>query len=951
MKYPHLEPIGTGSSHPAWRSAGTDLASAERLSRGPDDVVSVVRYVEILRRSGKSTQGREVLRSLIPEDGNPPLAALAAANTYWTQGYTSEADDHYKYAERGYAAAGDHDGVFAARIGLARSARIAYTSDKQAVLEAAIAAGADSADRHLHADLDRERSGWRLLVGDHETAATLAGRAADVHREAGDRYLLSLADVLRGRALNAAGDRTAAVDLVRAQVAIATEIGSTELKMVAVVFLAQFLQRGVAVGGPEWEAAKGTITDALETADDPFTVAELSLPLAHLHTTAGEFAEAERYLESYSRYYESVGGNAVGEANLLKARARVELARNGGRSIRGFLRLPRSFAALRRAQKTFRASARIYEEAGLTAGAESIHRNLALVELLCSGHSRGARKLPSTARNALDRAREHLFHAEQQNIAGDPASALEAYRLAETEAVESGATMFAVAAATGSAMMAHALDDAAGTALHIRSAIRYSETIRGAVASGSARRYIADTVRAQYEHAMLLAVEIGDGPLVMELAERLRTDRLAGLLRRSATDLPARLAGLLTEIARVGAAVAERDPSRRGVRSAAAIDGLGDLGDLDDQSPAELRRRLDGLYARLAEQTSELFADVYGAEPLRMDRLAGVRVDVLIAVPVQSVEGHQHIVSVWRSPDGTCVAKDVRVTDEVVRLREALTGDDHEERLKLRADDLTALSVILPDPFVRRLHSANGPVPVVVIPTGWLWAVPFAALPLSTADDGLLVDHADVVLTPSLRFLTALQDRPPSEEPPPAAVSWHDPHSGIAAAELDGLAAHPDGHDRITEPAHVAPAFIRGGDRWRTAVLAAHGNREPGLAHAILAGPAVVLSAADFLDGTTTPPPYLSFASCHSGFPGGDDQYEPLGLALAALAAGATHVVSAHFEIGSQDRIVSSCLSRLYQELHVTRSPAAALAAILRAPSLRRLPLYRWAAVTVIGTL
>ncbi|WP_410611115.1 CHAT domain-containing protein [Amycolatopsis sp. lyj-109] len=910
--------------------------------------MSVVRYVEILRRIGESTRAREVLRSLLPESWDEPLAALAVGNTYWTQGYTSEADDHYENAERGYAVADDRDGVFAARIGLARSARIAYTAGKQAVLEAAIAAGADSTDTHLHADLDRERSGWCLLVGDHETAAALASRAADVHRDAGDRYLLSLADVLRARALNAAGDRTAAVDLVQAQVAIATEIGSNELKMVAVVFLAQFLQRGVAVGGPEWEAAKGTIADALEVADDPFTVAELSLPLAHLHTTAGEFAEAERYLESYSRYYESVGGNAVGEANLLKARARVELARNGGRSVRGFLRLPRSASTLWRARKAFLDSARIYEEAGLTAGAEGIHRHLELVDILGSGHSRGARKLPGAARNALDRAREHLFFAEQQNIVGDPASARESYRLAETEAVESGATMFAIAAATGSAMMAHALGDRTGTAMHIRSAIRYSETIRGAVASGSARRYIADTVRSQYEHAMLLAVVIGDGPLVMELAERLRTDRLAGLLRRSAADLPVQLAGLLAEIARVGAAVAERDPSRRGVRAAAAID---DLGDLDDQSPAELRRRLDGLYTRLSEQTSDLFADVYGAEPLRMDRLADVRVDVLIAIPVQSVEGDQHIVSVWRSPDGTCVAKDVPVTGEITRLRESLTGDRHEDRLRLRAGDLTTLSAILPDPFERRLRAAAGPVPVVVIPTGWLWAVPFAALPLSPTDGGLLVDHADVVLTPSLRFLTALQDRPPSEAPPPAAVSWHDPHSGIAAAELDGLAAHPAGHDRITEPAHVTSAFVRGGDRWRTAVLAAHGNREPGLAHAVLAGPAVVLSAADFLDGTTTPPPYLSFASCHSGFPSGDDQYEPLGLALAALAAGATHVVSTHFEIGSQDRIVSSCLAQLYQALHATRSPAAALATILRAPSLRRLPLYRWAAVTVIGTL
>jgi chromosome condensin MukBEF MukE localization factor len=31
----------------------------------------------------------------------------------------------------------------------------------------------------------------------------------------------------------------------------------------------------------------------------------------------------------------------------------------------------------------------------------------------------------------------------------------------------------------------------------------------------------------------------------------------------------------------------------------------------------------------------------------------------------------------------------------------------------------------------------------------------------------------------------------------------------------------PSGHDRITDTAQVAPAFVRGGDRWRSAVLAA----------------------------------------------------------------------------------------------------------------------------------
>lgn len=944
MKYPHLEPVGTANSDPAWRLAATDLPGAARLSvPTDDDVVAAVRHVEILRRMGHSTRGRELLRALAPVGADVPLVALAIGNTFWTQGNATDAIGPYEDALRGYTDIGDHDGVFAARIGLARAARISYRKEKRTLLDDAINAGADSTDAHLLADLDREQSAWDLLAGDDEAATALAGRAAATHRGVGDRYLVGLAEVLRARALNAAGDRTAALELMRAQLATATEIGSDELKMVAVVYVAQFLQRGVAVGGHEWAMAKQTITDALEEADDPFTMAELILPLAHLYTTAGEFDEAERCLDEYSRYYGSIGGNAISSANFLKARARVELARNGGRSIRGFLRLPRSLNSLRRARQMFLESAQAYEQAGLTAGVEGVRWHLQLVDILGSGHSKGARRLTSTARNALDRARDHLFYAEQQNTARNPAMALESYRNAEAEAVEAGATMFAVAAAAGSALMAHALGDDAGTATHIRAAINHAEQVRGAVATASARQHVADTLRAQYEHAMLLAAGIGDGDLVLELAERLRTDRLAGLVRRGAADLPPDLADLLAEIARVGAAVAELDPSQRGVRSARSID------DLVDQSPTELRQRLDDLYVRLRERTNELFADVYGAEPLRMDRLVDVRQDVLIVLPVQSVEGDQHLVSVWRSPDGTCVATVVPVTAQVVRLRDGLIGRGTAERLPLRIAGLAPLRPIVPAALAQRLKAAVQPLPLVVIPTGWLWAVPFAALPLSEVDNALLVDHADVVLAPSLRFLIALREREQIDRPSRAAVSWYDPDSGIDAPELDGLDAHPGGHDRITDTTRVAPTFVRGGDRWHSAVLAAHGNREPGLAHAVVAGGSVVLSAADFLDGTTAPPPFLSFASCHSGFPSGDDQYEPLGLALAALAAGATHVLSTHFEIGSNDRIVSGCLSRLYAALPTTHSPVAALAAVLRDPALRRLPLYRWAALTVIG--
>lgn len=948
MKYPHIDPAGGDLGGPGWRLAGIDLpAAVGALAHHDGTVVETIRLAEVLRRQGKSTESRALLRVPRPRGHEIPLVALATANTYWTQGNAADARAPYAEAVRGYTELDDVDGVLAARIGLARCARMTYDKSRLAVLDAAVDAGRRCEDSYLLADLDRERAAWDLLTGDHDSALHLADRAAAVHRAVGDLYLLGLADVLRARAMNGTGDRLAAIDLVRAQIDRAIDIGSDELKMVGVVYLAQFLQRGVVVGTPEWAAAKEIINDALEAADDPFTQAELILPLAHLHTTAGEFAEAQRCLDEYGRLYRALGGNKIGEANLLKARARLELARNGGLSLRSLRHLPRSLKNLKTIQKAFKQARRVYEEAGLTSGVDNVQWHIELVDILGAGHSTGARRLRSDARDALDRTRDYLLYAELQNSAGNSTEALAAYQTAETEAVHAGATTFAVAAAAGSAEMAYALHDAAATTRHLRSAVDHAESIRAAVATGTARRHIANTLRAHYEHAMLLAAKLDDGDLVVEIAERLRTERLAGLLRRGHTTLPADLAGLLDEIGRVNDALTVRDPSLRGVRSALPID------DLADHSHGELVARLDELRGLLAERTNDLFADAFGAEPVRMRRLAALREDVLIIVPVSSADGDQ-IVSVWRSPSGACHAAVVAVSEAVAELRTALTQRDMKGRITLLARSLAPLRALLPDAFREFLIGSDDPIKLVVVPTGWLWAVPFAALPLSPDASHLLVDHADTVLTPSLRFLTALTDRIADTDAPPAAVSWLDPEAGFQAPELAALASHPAGHVTLTGTHQLKDAFVRGGGQWRTAVLAAHGNRSPGLAHAVTAGRQPVLTAADFLDGDAHAPRYLSLTSCHSGFPDGDDQHEPLGLALTALAAGATSVLSAHFEIDSVDGPMRDCLTRLYRAMPDHDSLPALLAHILRdrthrGPS-QSTWLYQWAALTVIGT-
>ena len=114
-----------------------------------------------------------------------------------------------------------------------------------------------------------------------------------------------------------------------------------------------------------------------------------------------------------------------------------------------------------------------------------------------------------------------------------------------------------------------------------------------------------------------------------------------------------------------------------------------------------------------------------------------------------------------------------------------------------------------------------------------------------------------------------------------------------------------------------------------------------------------VLTAADYVDGSATPPQFLSLASCHSGYPDGDDPHEPLGLALAALGAGVDQVVSSTFELDSRPSPATDCLTALYAALEHTDDVPVALAAAQRACRAMwrgvEEPLYRWAIICVIG--
>ncbi|MBO0610766.1 CHAT domain-containing protein [Myceligenerans salitolerans] len=948
MRYPGLAPAGSGPPGSGWALAGSDLAAAERTLRPPATGAGAVRLAEVLRRRARLAEALRVLGDARADGPVRPLLWLAEGNVRWNDGDLPRAVAAFRAADRAWEATGDRDGRLAAQLGVARCERMTVGRRGRAALDVAQRTAVDVVDVDLLADLRRERAAWALLGGEHDAALRFAREASETHRNTGDRYLAGLADVLVARARQAGGDEDRAIGVLHEVRASAVEIGSYDLEQLSVIYLGNFLQRAAAPDSSRWRAAETMLREEIDRATDPITRAEMLLPLAHLHLAAGEFDRAQAELDEYLRLYTLVGGNRVSTGNYHKARARLELARGGGSgAMRMVRRTPRLIAALRDTRRNLRRAASAYRDAGLEPGRRSIEWHLGVLDLMAAG------KPPTphmtAVGNRFDAALRRLVVGEALRTSHRWADARTAYAQAEADALACGSTVMAVAATACQAEVAVAAGDAGGALDAIRSMLRHAEAIRAAVAVGPARGNIGAVVRSHYERAAVLAARLGDADLVLELVERLRTERLAGLLRSGTQQLPEDVRDLLARIDDTNTALLNASP---GVRSVAAAEELAVL------APEVLAARLESLYAELGRRTSDLFAAAVGAVPVDWDAVTAVRNDILALVTVPDGD-RETVIVVWRPADGDGAVTVTEVDDELASLRDTLVRPDSQgllDRVDLTGSDLHPVRRLLPPAFTAAARAASTPIKLVVVPTSWLWAVPFAGVPLVDDGSAVLVEAADLVLAPSLRFLVEVTTTraPAGTACGIGAVSWRARDAGIVAPEIDALRHHAGSTVRLDRPEDVREAFVRGGHRYRTAVLAAHGNREPGLAQAVVDGNRPVLSASDYLDGDSVPPRFLSLASCHSGYPHGEDPHEPLGLALAALTAGVEQVVSSAFELDAYEGPATDVLRQVYTELAHDGDAPAVLCRTLRdgyrTGRYAGEPLYRWAVLSVIGT-
>jgi tetratricopeptide (TPR) repeat protein len=954
MKYPGLPAVGRDPARPAWNLAGRDLDQAgEQLSRTPErgTVLAVMRF-EAARRAGRTADAHRLVAdalALAQDEKDRILAHFAAGTLGWHTGETRSAHENYGLVRRYGETAGDRPVALAGRLGLLRSRRLHLDAEGLTDSLGLMEEAEDLGDDDLVADACRESAAWHLMRGQADAAGLYARRAISVHESAGDAYLLGSAEVLAARALNHAGQIEASVVLLRSVRRRALDLRSSDLELQVVTYLGQFLQRGVGPDSPRWAEAREILETALTRSQDPVTQAEILLPLAHLWLSSGRLDDCAEALNRYVLLYASAGGNLIAEANAAKVRARLDLARAQALPYGAFTRPVRLAGAALRTRRLFRQAVSLYRRAGLPTAEASVAWEVDLIDAVTSGSRRsGPPRARSASPDALVQARQAFTDGMRERARGREAASVHHFEVAEQAAVNAQAGLLAIAASGQLAGVAFRTGDRERARRAVQETVQRAERFRGAVDNGAARQRIAAMVRTEYEHAALLAHELDDPSLVLEVAERLRTEQITALLtRRSSVHLPPEITDVLEEIDAVNEELARRE-TPGGALLIRALPRTSVAG-LDE---VELQRRLATARRNMSDLTSSAFSEIYDAPPAGLDELVeSITVDVIAMLPV-GIAGTEQILAVWRGPDGRCASQLTPMTESLIRLRRHLTSPSPLDRIGLTDRDLGPLGTVFPRALVDRLNQSRSVLPLLAIPAGWLWAVPWAATPID--HDGSttvpLLKRADLTFTPSLRMRRAARRSRSQEPPAEGVVSFALPT--MKTADLEALSKL--GNRYVSLDGHAAPGTVLlhpQGRAWKLAVVAAHGNREPGLAQALVNDKGVaILAAAHFLTATSNPPRRLVMAACHGLYPPGGDPHEPLGLAVCALAAGVEEVGSSHVEIDFGTDLPSRILADMYRGMDTGETMSRALANAQRrhlGPTSE--PLVRWAVMATLG--
>jgi hypothetical protein len=235
--------------------------------------------------------------------------------------------------------------------------------------------------------------------------------------------------------------------------------------------------------------------------------------------------------------------------------------------------------------------------------------------------------------------------------------------------------------------------------------------------------------------------------------------------------------------------------------------------------------------------------------------------------------------------------------------------------------------------------------PLLIVPLGGLWALPWPAVP---ADGEFLGERFTLAVAPSLTLADHVRQSGAAGRPRTVG-QWRSPeieHHQLVAFTDDARVSL----ERF-ESADAALAAVTSGEGHDLVVIAGHGRPVPGIVHHLELAPRVLLTPAALLDART--PAELVLAACWGAHAPGAADSDPLTLATIALARGSRAVLATTSEL-ADDPPASRFLNGVLYRLPAVTMPAALhdmTRRFLADPRHRDGYLSRWAPLITIGTV
>ncbi|BBY46586.1 hypothetical protein MARA_00160 (plasmid) [Mycolicibacterium arabiense] len=527
----------------------------------------------------------------------------------------------------------------------------------------------------------------------------------------------------------------------------------------------------------------------------------------------------------------------------------------------------------------------------------------------------------STAGPNYPRGRAHAIHGLARCAANAKTwrSAIPHYTDAAELYREINDLTSAASAESGLARCYEELGDIKQGLRHRLAAVGHVETARASQAAHAQQGEYFARFSTAHEMALRAAVMAGDPAAFVAVFESIAGRRLAGLIANIPEGFygPQGLGRLVLE--------AESPVNRRRLLTRT----LNDVG---------LRRDATGTRR---DEFDESLAGLYTPfDPNHVDEL-WTRVETGEAYVLLVVVLHKLEALAWflRPPQAGLVH--IGLTDLSNTVTE-LVGSLHSAGLPLDAlpNDVAALSALMPN---EALELVERDVPLVIVPAGQLWAVPWTAVPVSVSE--YLGERNPLSVAPSL---TAVAHSCGGLRDPagPTTAHWRSPL--VSQHRLNVYAGRAGSTRALTTAADCRSAILHA--EHDLVVVLSHGRPVGDLMHCLELDEHVALTPADLM--RAEPPPALALIACWGAHSPGQGWGDPLSIATLALARNSRRIAATVSEL-LDDAASSRFVNMFLDYAQAQPMPQALQRATQRwmsHPGYRNGYLSRWAPLVVVGT-